>query len=282
MTRVRLFATDLDGTLLRSDRTVSGRTARAMASAQAAGIEVVWATARARHSVDELARSCGFRGKAVCANGAVLLDLADGTPSIVDTVTIEAEAAAAVIRRIRDLIPGVVFATVGATRFVAEPGYAALCAFTDHHRDPREMELSHTLPAGLDAMVKIVARHPELPGAQLYRAAVSAGITGVELTHSGAAYMEMAAEGVSKASALARLCALDGIDPTAVAAAGDALNDVAMLTWAGTALVPANADPEVLALADRVLPTNDEDGVASYLEELARHETGTRAVPGRH
>ncbi|MFC4376426.1 HAD family hydrolase [Nocardia halotolerans] len=270
MSAVRLFATDLDGTLLRSDRTVSARTAAAMASARAAGIEVVWATARARHSVQELARSCGFRGKAVGANGAVLLDLADGSAEIIDTVSIEPARAMAAMAQIRELIPGVVFANVGATRFVAEPAYAALCEFADHHRHPHEMDVSPTLPTGPEAMVKIVARHPELPGAELYRTAVAVGITGVELTHSGAAYVEMAAEGVSKASALARLCALDGIDPSQVAAAGDALNDVAMLTWAGTALAPANAVPEVIALADRVLPPNDADGVAAYLEKLVR------------
>lgn len=268
MTGIRLFATDLDNTALRSDRTLSARTAQAMAGARDAGIEVVWATARARHSVHALAQSCGFRGKAVCANGAVLLDLADGTPEIIDTIAIDAVAAGAAMARIRGLIPGVVFANVGATQFVAEPAYAALCKFNDHHRHPHEMALSEVLPTGREPMVKIVARHPELPGAQLYRTAVAAGIAGVELTHSGAAYMEMAAEGVSKASALARLCALDGIDPAQVAAAGDAINDVAMLSWAGTALVPANAGPEAMSLADRVLPTNDEDGVAVYLEEL--------------
>ncbi|PWQ83351.1 haloacid dehalogenase, partial [Stenotrophomonas maltophilia] len=84
------------------------------------------------------------------------------------------------------------------------------------------------------------------------RTAVAAGIEGVELTHSGAPYMEMAAAGVSKASALAQLCAIDGIDASEVAAAGDAFNDVAMLTWAGTALAPANARTEVIELADRI------------------------------
>ncbi|MGW4635673.1 HAD family hydrolase [Nocardia sp. NPDC004415] len=271
MTRIRLFATDLDGTLLRSDRSISPRTAAAMAAAQRAGIEVVWATARARHSVHEFAQSCGFRGKVVCANGAVLLDLATGEPEIVDTVAIDTESAVAAMTRIRALIPGVVFATVGATvsQFVAEPAYAALCAFTDHHRDPREMTVADVLPARSEPMVKIVARHPEVTGAELYRATAAAGVGGVELTHSGAPYMEMAAAGVSKASALARLCAVDGIDLAEVAAAGDATNDIAMLTWAGTALAPANARPEVLALADRVLASNDEDGVAEYLEELA-------------
>ncbi|MFD3702271.1 HAD family hydrolase [Nocardia sp. NPDC058658] len=263
-----MFATDLDGTLLRSDHTVSARTAEAIARAQAAGIEVVWATARGRHSVQELARTCGFRGKAVCANGAVLLDLAADTPEIIDMVPIAPGRARAVMGQLRELIPGVVFANISTTRIVAEPAYAALCRFGDHQWYPHDMELADNLPTELEPMVKIVARHPELPSAQLYRTAVAIGIVGVELTHSGAAFLEMAAEGVSKASALERLCARDGIDLSEVAAAGDALNDVAMLTWAGTALVPANAVLEVIALADRVLPTNDEDGVATYLEEL--------------
>ncbi|MGC0362266.1 Cof subfamily protein (haloacid dehalogenase superfamily) [Rhodococcus sp. 27YEA15] len=268
MTRIRMFATDLDGTLLRSDRTISPRSADAMEGARQAGIDVVWATARARHSVHTLAQSCGFRGKAVCANGAVILDLADGTPRIVDTVSIETDLAATAMEQIRALVPGVTFANVGPTQFFAEAEYAALCEFADHHRHLHEMVISDALPTRIEPMVKIVARHPEIPSSQLYRTAVAAGVEGVELTHSGAPYLEMSAAGVSKASALATLCRADGIDASEVAVAGDAMNDVAMLTWAGTALVPSNAEAAIRTLADRVLPTNDEDGVASYLEEL--------------
>ncbi|MFF0814691.1 HAD family hydrolase [Rhodococcus sp. NPDC003318] len=269
MPRIKLLASDLDGTLLRSDRTVSARTARAMAAARDAGVEVVWATARARHSVDELARSCGFRGEAICANGAVTLDLADGTPVITGTVAIEVAEALAAMDRFRCLAPGVVFANVGATTFVAEPEYAALCDYADHHRHPHEMELAERLPLVGERMVKIVARHPELASGDLYRLAVGAGVDGVELTHSGAPYVEMAASGVSKASALERLCAARGLGADEVAVVGDAINDVPMLLWAGTALAPANAVPEVLAIAHRTLPSNDDDGVAAYLEEIA-------------
>ncbi|WP_345352828.1 HAD family hydrolase [Rhodococcus olei] len=269
MKRIRLVASDLDGTLLRSDRTVSPRTAAAMAAARDAGIEVVWATARARHSVDELARSCGFRGAAICANGAVTLDLADGTPEITGTVSIEVAEALAAMERVRTLAPGVVFANVGATTFVAEPEYAALCDYTDHHRHPHEMVLAERLPLAGEQMVKIVARHPEVSSGELYRLAAGAGVDGVELTHSGAPYVEMAASGVSKASALERLCDSKGVGVDEVAVIGDAVNDVPMLSWAGTALAPANALPEVRALADRVLPSNDDDGVARYLEEIA-------------
>ncbi|WP_137723218.1 HAD family hydrolase [Prescottella subtropica] len=269
MTRIRLVASDLDGTLLRPDRTVSPRTAAAMAAARVAGIEVVWATARARHSIDELAHSCGFRGTAIGANGAVTLDLADGTPRIVGTVAIEVTAALTVMDRVRTLVPGVVFANVGAASFVAEPEYAALCNYTDHHRTLDEMILDPRLPRAGESMVKIVARHPEIPGYELYRLAATAGVDGVEVTHSGAPYIEMAAAGVSKASALARLCDARGITAHEVAVIGDAVNDIPMLMWAGTALAPANALPEVLDLADRVLPSNADDGVAQYLEQQA-------------
>ncbi|SEL75382.1 hypothetical protein SAMN05444583_11426 [Rhodococcus maanshanensis] len=268
VTGIRLLATDLDGTLLRSDRSISRRTAAAMSAAALAGIEIVWATARARHSVHELALECGFRGKAICANGAVVLDLADGTPVITATTSITTAAATTAMGRVRTLMPGVVFANVGPTSFVAEPEYAALCEFADHHRHPHEMSLSELLPALEEPMVKIVVRHPEVSSAELYRAAVAAGVDGVELTHSGAPYVEMAPSGVSKASALAELCAADGIEAHEVAVVGDGINDIPMLSWAGTALCPSNALPEVVSLADRVLAGNDDDGVARYLEEL--------------
>ncbi|AOW95048.1 haloacid dehalogenase [Rhodococcus sp. WMMA185] len=263
-----MVATDLDGTLLRSDRTISPRTARAMEEARRAGVEIVWATARARHSVHELAQSCGFRGKAICANGAVILDLTDGSPKITATTTIAMESAAAAMNRVRAVMPGVAFANVGPTGFVAEPAYAALCEFTDHQRHPHEMALSELLPLPDEPMVKIVARHPDVSGAELYRTTVAAGVEGMELTHSGAPYVEMSASGVSKASALAELCAAEGISSSEVAVVGDATNDVQMLKWAGTALCPSNAIDDILALADRVLPSNDEDGVASFLESL--------------
>ena len=266
---VVVVATDLDGTLLRSDRTISARTADAMAGADAAGIRVVWASARARHSIDDLAASCGFRGTAIGANGAVVLDLADGTPNIVATRSVPAETVASVKTFVRSLVPGVAFATVGATRFVAEAGYAELCVFADHHRQPHEMELSDLgLSIDVEPTVKIVARHRDTTSEDLYDLVAAAGLNGVELTHSGAPYIEMSASGVSKASALQELCEQWGVSPDSVAAVGDARNDLPMLAWAGTALCPSNAAAPVRAVVDRVLGSNDDDAVARYLEEL--------------
>jgi hydroxymethylpyrimidine pyrophosphatase-like HAD family hydrolase len=119
-----------------------------------------------------------------------------------------------------------------------------------------------------EEIVKVVARHPDMHASDLFAAVRSVGISGVELTYSLAPYVEMAGTGISKAFGLARLAESRGIDVSEIAAIGDAMNDFAMLSWAGTALAPANAVPEIAAVVHRILPSNEEDAVAVYLESL--------------
>jgi hydroxymethylpyrimidine pyrophosphatase-like HAD family hydrolase len=80
--------------------------------------------------------------------------------------------------------------------------------------------------------------------------------------------LEIAAPGVTKAAALAQLCAQWSVEPADVVAFGDARNDLEMLAWAGVGYAVANAHPEVLAAAAHSVASNDEDGVARFLEAL--------------
>ncbi len=80
--------------------------------------------------------------------------------------------------------------------------------------------------------------------------------------------LEISAAGVSKATALARLCEQRDIDRRDVIAFGDMPNDLPMLAWAGHAVAVANAHPDVRAAADEVTASNDESGVALVLERL--------------
>ncbi len=91
----------------------------------------------------------------------------------------------------------------------------------------------------------------------------------VSVTHSNSkGLVEAAALGVSKATVVAELAAAHGIGHEAVIAFGDMPNDLPLLAWAGTSCAVANAHPEVLAAASHVIGSNDEDGVAEYLETL--------------
>jgi hypothetical protein len=91
-----------------------------------------------------------------------------------------------------------------------------------------------------------------------------------EFSHSSTSdtLLEISAAGVSKATALTRLCQERGIDRTDVVAFGDMPNDLPMLAWAGHAVAVANAHPDVRAAADEVTASNDELGVALVLERL--------------
>jgi hydroxymethylpyrimidine pyrophosphatase-like HAD family hydrolase len=80
--------------------------------------------------------------------------------------------------------------------------------------------------------------------------------------------MEISASGVSKAVALSRLADELGVPADEVVAFGDMPNDVPMLGWAGHAVAVANAHPDVLAAADEITASNDDDGVAQVIERL--------------
>ena len=112
----------------------------------------------------------------------------------------------------------------------------------------------------------------------LHDVVVSAVGDAAVATWSMPGLIEISASGVTKAAALAEVCAELGVPAGDVVAFGDMPNDVAMLEWAGTAYAVANAHASVLAVADHVAPSNDDDGVAQVLARLlgAEASSGSR------
>jgi Cof subfamily protein (haloacid dehalogenase superfamily) len=267
MTRpVRLIATDLDGTLLRSDRTVSERTRRAMVAAQGAGITVVVATARNPLTTKRFADQAGIAGLAICANGALVYDLA--RDEIIARTDLPGAVARAIIERLREQVPGICFAVAWGTQFACEPAYAAISGPEDHGWDLSAVPQGDALELLEVPLSKLVVRHPELTPAELHQYLTAAGLEGFEASLSGAPFVDVAAAGVSKAAALATICARLGIEREEVVAFGDAPNDLPMLAWAGRAIVVANAYPEVLTAISGRAASNNDDGVALAVEGL--------------
>jgi Cof subfamily protein (haloacid dehalogenase superfamily) len=254
-----VVATDLDGTLIRSDGTVSERSRRALAAAENADALVVLVTGRPPRWMSSVVEQTGHRGLAVCANGALVYDL--HTESVIEEHLIEPEIATEVVHALRDSLPGLTFAVERGPRgFAHEPSYRPAWDTDDK------------LVAELDAilqepMAKLLARHPELdPDTLLSHARELVGELAT-LTHSSRdGLLEISAAGVSKASTLELLCHERGHDAGDVVAFGDMPNDVPMLSWAGWAVAVANAHPDVMSVVDEVTDSNDDDGVAAVLE----------------
>lgn len=265
---LRLIATDLDGTLLTSASEVSARTRAALDAARSRGIHVVPVTARQPIGLRAIADGAGFDGWALCSNGAYATHLTDGRMLFAEELP--AETIRTLAEALRASIPGLLFASVreGGETFVAQHGYAEVADLADHKRDPKTMggvDLEHVLAA---PSLKFVIRHPELAPSVLFDTLRDLGLTGFEATLSGAPFVEVMAEDVTKASGLARLCEHLGVDRADVIAFGDALNDVEMLRWAGHGVAMADAADVVQDAADETTSSNDDDGVARVIERM--------------
>jgi hypothetical protein len=259
---MRLVATDLDGTLLRSDRTISAHTADVLAGVRADGGHVVLVTGRPVRWLSAVyAQLRGPLPLAICANGAVVYD--PETDAILRTDPMAPQRLAEVCMRLRDEVPAVTFAVEIAdsremrheARYPRRPddntGVRVITA-------PEELLC---LPA-----VKLLVRAGERDSDE-FAALVASCVGGLaEATHSSASgLVEISAVGVTKAAGLSWLCERLDVPTTDVVAFGDMPNDVPMLAWAGQAVAVANAHPAVKEAADEITLSNDEDGVAAYL-----------------
>lgn len=262
--RPRMIATDLDGTLLRPDATLSDRSARALARAVAAGITVVPVTARPLRWLREyefLARA----PYAIFANGAVVYDGSSG--GVISRHPLAVDLLAELMAVVRSAVPETLFAVE------IDDGWAMRhdAAYPLRSDAGKPGVRAVGTPAGLLAgpAVKLLARAPEREPDGFF-ATVAAAVGGRAEVTMSAPYglVEVARGGVTKATGLACVATAIGVDAGDVVAFGDMPNDVAMLAWAGYAVAVANAHPHVHAVADEVTGSNAADGVAAWIETL--------------
>jgi Cof subfamily protein (haloacid dehalogenase superfamily) len=265
----RLIASDIDGTLLRDDGTMSDRTVAALAAAEDAGLVVVLCTGRPPRWMPPIAEQTGHHGLAVCANGAIVYDL--HTDQVVEEFPLDAELARRLTTALREAVPGVAFAVERGTGMRHEPAYIPLGRF-----ETIEAELDELLT---EPMVKLIAKHADMTSSELHAAAHDAIddlADLVETTYSSGTIVEISATGVTKAFGLERLATERGIDAADVIAFGDMPNDIPMLAWAGRGIAVGNAHPDVVAAADEVCGSNEDDGPARVIEAVVAAATRSR------
>jgi hydroxymethylpyrimidine pyrophosphatase-like HAD family hydrolase len=200
---------------------------------------------------------------AVCVNGAVIYDL--HTETVLHEHAFPAELPRRLVDELRAALPGAVFACESGLEFAHEPAY------TPH------FALRSTAPvAEMDELlarpiVKVLVRHPTRSSAEML-ALAEKSLGDLDLlgtfTFGGDDLLEISAPGVTKAFGLEGLASEHGVVASEVVAFGDMPNDLPMLAWAGHGVAVANAHPEVLAMADELTASNDDDGVALVVERL--------------
>ncbi|GAA1397619.1 HAD family hydrolase [Kitasatospora putterlickiae] len=259
----KLVATDLDGTLLSTAESVSARNRAALADATAAGALHIIVTGRsavwARPVFDEI----GYRGIAVCGQGAQVYDA--GAHKLLTSLTLDRRLAALAIERIEEETgPLAIAANQDGLDgdVLAGPGYELqIGSDLPVVRTPKDELL--TAPIS-----KLYIQHRGLSDDALAEAARRAAGDLVGVVMAGAGIVELLPLGLSKATGLSIAARRLGVKAADTIAFGDMPNDVPMFGWARHGVAMANAHQELLAVADEVTLSNDEDGVAAVLERL--------------
>ena len=237
------------------------RTRDAIAAARAAGIHVVLVTGRMFRSIRPYALEAGLDDPVVCYQGAVVAEPRSGR--WLRHVPIPVELA-------REAIAAVHAEGFGLNCYVDDDLYVA--ELTGEARRYAEFQHLPVHPVGdllawLDRPPTklVVIDEPEVLDGLERR--LKARFDGrLYISKSLPQFLELASPEVTKASGLDFLAPRVGFSRERTVAFGDGENDVELLEWAGYAVAVANAHNRVLAAADFVCPSVDEEGVAQVIE----------------
>lgn len=260
-----LIALDVDGTLIHEDEGIGDAVIEQVRRVRALGHEVTLATGRSWESARPILIRLGLQPEyVVCANGALTMkrdaSCADGYARF----HVETFDPTEVLQTIRPHLPTGSF-------MVEDPnGYRR---YTEGMTD---WELSNGTMVPFEQLAvqpatRVVVVSPDHGEEEFLAVVDRMGLHKVSYSIGWTAWLDIAPEGVNKATALERVRSWLGIDPTDVVAVGDGRNDIEMLRWAGTAgcgIAMGHATDDVKAAASEVTASVADDGVARVLAGL--------------
>lgn len=260
----KLIALDIDGTILVphpengfSSETVTRAVREAIDLAYDAGADIVLASGRAPLSMSQVLRHLdmprehGSHVLGVASNGAVTFSFPP--LKVVSEVTFDArEAVKAVLEHVPDAAVAVEEHGVG---------YRVNRHFPEGELDG-EMILTPIEEMIASEVSRVIIRDPDSTSEDFVSLADKLGLQGTNYFIGWTAWLDLAPEGISKASGLAEIADRLGVDRADVLAIGDGRNDIEMLEWAGRGVAMGQAPDEVKAIADDVAPSVYDDGCA--------------------
>lgn len=261
-----LVALDVDGTLLRHDGSVSPRVVQVVQDLEAlAHVTVVVATGRSTVATLPVLEKFGLTTPGrpvVCSNGAVTVEVdptVEGGFRLVDVVTFDPAPAVSLLRR--ELPQAIVAVEEIGVGFKVSTPFPEGELWGAETVVPMDELLA-------EPVTRVTIRDPRSTPEEFSALVERMGLHGVSYAVGYSAWLDLAPEGVSKASALEQVRRHLGVEPYRTVAVGDQRNDIEMLTWAACSYAMGQAPTEVVAAADRTTGTVDEDGLVDALEQV--------------
>lgn len=269
MSTIKLIALDLDGTVLRKDRTISPRVTQATRAAVARGCFVTIATGRMPISAREVAHALNVNTFVICQHGGMLADV--DTHELSRRVTLDRTVAcdALMMAQAYPQWHPVIFSldcvvvteqrfpsatySLGNVEIVVNPN---VCAALDTHAADKLLLMLD--PAESNKALRVMTECVQ---------------GRAQVVQSSSRLVEITSHEATKGAALTQLAAQLGVAREHVMAIGDHDNDETMLAWAGLGVAMGNGSPRAKAAADWIAPTIDEDGAAVAIERFVLNES---------
>ncbi|MDO4901516.1 HAD-IIB family hydrolase [Actinomyces sp.] len=256
-------ALDVDGTILDLEGRISERVMAAIARLRHRGVQVVIATGRGITAAVPVARRLGLTdGWMVCANGAITLRMDPAFPGGYEIVDSRTFNPATAIDALLEAVPDGIVAVedLGAGFRVSRP-------FPDGELMEKQTVVSLDELRSAE-VTRVVLRAPGMPVDEFSAVVGRADLHSVEYAVGWTAWLDVAPQGITKASALQALVTRLGTYAGYAVAVGDGTNDVEMLRWAGVGAVMGSAPQWVKEQGDIVTDTVWHDGCAAVLDAV--------------
>ncbi|WP_460519408.1 HAD family hydrolase [Flindersiella endophytica] len=253
-----MVALDIDGTLVDPDNNYSPAVEAAVHAVLEAGTHVVLSTGRGLTATRPVAERLGLpKPYLVCSNGAVTVRL-HPEPELLDIVRFDPGP---VLQLLLERMPDVLVAVeeLGV-------GYRVNKPFPPGELTG-QLVVEPLSKLVAEPATRVILREPSNEAERFLDVIDRVGLHGVSYYIGYTAWLDIAPDGVSKATALEKIARRLGVGRADVLAIGDGANDVEMLDWAGRGVAMGNATPAVQEIADAVTKSRADDGVAV---ELAR------------
>jgi len=264
----RLIISDLDGTLLRDDHTLSDYTKAVIHKVSEQGIDFMLATGRIFGGATQYAKALQLNTPILACNGALIKE-AEGR--LIYGMPLQED----VLSEIFDVLEerSLYFHCYGEESFYTEKFSDHLSGFYAFNKAlPEEeqfpmVEINPRELIGKDTIYKVLARcSGEEVRKELYDRLSK--IPGTSVTVSWYDSFDICAENVSKAAAIERYARSKGIEASEIICFGDNYNDIEMVQYVGLGVAVENGVDELKEVADYVTGNNNEDGVAKAIEKF--------------
>lgn len=263
----RYIAFDLDGTALHSDRTMSERLKSACQRAAARGCIVAISSGRIYRSTKRFSDFLGIDAPVINCQGAIISDAMTGKELY--SRPLEYDMLCDAVDFLRSHNHFVQANTNDGFYFEEDCKWSKYYGSLQGFDGVLVKDLKHDLPC---IPAKIVGlAEPEVTLERFEQAKAFFGDR-MEIAISQPTMVEFTHPEASKGNALDWICSYYNITPDEMIAVGDSFNDISMIEYAGLGAAVANARQEILDIADVVVSSNDEDGVAELIERYMLEE----------